>query len=69
MPEKVMLLAIEGHCFDTIGGLMTPEVRSAVKTAADVVLRYADAVENERCEPEQVLNKILISPDALSLSH
>jgi len=68
MPEKVMLLAIEGNCFDTIGGPMTPEVRSAVKTAADMVLRYADVVEHERCEPEQVLKRLLISPNAPSLS-
>ncbi len=50
MPEKVMLVAIEGNCFDTIGCSMTPEVRSAVRTAADLVLQYADFAENDRQE-------------------
>lgn len=42
MPQKVYLLGIEGSCFDTFGDSMTPEVRSAARTAADMVLRCAD---------------------------
>jgi hypothetical protein len=42
MPLKVYLLGIEGNCFDTFGGPMTPKVRLAARMAADMVLRCAD---------------------------
>jgi hydrogenase maturation protease len=44
MPQTVYLLGIEGNCFDAIGGSMTPEVRSAARVAADMVLRCSDFV-------------------------
>jgi hydrogenase maturation protease len=42
MPRSVYLLGIEGDCFDTFGESMTPQVRSAARVAADLVLRCAD---------------------------
>jgi hydrogenase maturation protease len=47
MPEKVMLVGIEGSCFDVIGGSMTPEVRSSLPEAAGEVLRLIDKAQSE----------------------
>lgn len=37
MPERILLVGIEGRCFDLLGGPMTPEVATAVQSAAETV--------------------------------
>jgi hydrogenase maturation protease len=42
MPQKILLIGIEGVCFDTIGSGMTREVASAVEVAAREVRRQIE---------------------------
>jgi hydrogenase maturation protease len=42
MPQKVLLVGIEGVCFDTIGSGMTSEVASAVEVGAREVRRQLE---------------------------
>lgn len=42
MPEKVILIGIEGASFDTIGAPMTPAVAAAVESAAAEVRRQLE---------------------------
>lgn len=39
MPHKVLLLGIEGRCFDQLGGAMTPEVAASVQPAVEALQR------------------------------
>jgi hydrogenase maturation protease len=39
MPHRVLLVGIEGRCFDLVGHPPTPEVAAAIGPAADKVLR------------------------------
>lgn len=39
IPPKVLLVGIEGRCFDQLGGDMTPQVASAVDAAVETVQR------------------------------
>jgi len=44
MPQKVLLIGIEGASFDTIGAAMTPAVASAVEKCADEVRRQLSSL-------------------------
>jgi hydrogenase maturation protease len=39
MPHRVLLVGIEGRCFDLVGHPLTPEVAAAIGPAADEVIR------------------------------
>lgn len=38
MPQQILLVGVEGRCFDQLGGVMTPEVYAAVPVATAMVL-------------------------------
>ena len=38
MPRQILLVGVEGRCFDQLGGAMTPEVHAAVPVATAMVL-------------------------------
>jgi hydrogenase maturation protease len=37
MPERILLVGIEGRCFGFLGGTMTPEVAAAIQPAVETV--------------------------------
>jgi len=39
MPERILLVGVEGRCFDLLGGAMTPEVAAAVQPAIETVYK------------------------------
>ncbi len=47
MPQKVLLIGIEGASFETIGCSMTPEVASAVERSAKEVRRQLELLRSE----------------------
>lgn len=44
MPRQVLLVGVEGRCFDQLGGAMTPEVAAALPQAL-AVIRHAVTIE------------------------
>lgn len=48
MPRQVVLVGVEGRCFDQLGGAMTPEVAAALPQAL-AAIRYALNLEPGGC--------------------
>lgn len=48
MPRQVLLVGVEGRCFDQLGGAMTPEVAAALPQAL-AVIRHALNLEPGGC--------------------
>lgn len=48
MPRQVLLVGVEGRCFDQLGGAMTPEVAAALPQAL-AAIRHAVTIEPGGC--------------------
>ncbi len=44
IPKRIVLVGVEGACFDQLGGAMTPAVAAAVRPAVEKVLELVDRV-------------------------
>ena len=47
MPEKVLLIGVEGRCFDELGGEMTPEVMAAIPVAVIAIYEEFSSLKQE----------------------